>query len=164
VLLGCLENEARYFLRSRDVNRAMVETMARALAGGRADRVLQALPEDPYDALDRLFAAAIWLEPALATVERFAELGRHLYYYHFTRVSPGARRTGDLAKHSAEIRYVFGTLSSDAPGTGSITVLGTPAAATTMTVAHLNPAQGFQDTHGSSGSMFRTTRRLMLPS
>jgi para-nitrobenzyl esterase len=32
-------------------------------------------------------------------------------YYHFTRVSPGGRRSGELAKHTAEIRYIFGNLA-----------------------------------------------------
>jgi para-nitrobenzyl esterase len=113
VMLGCLENEARYFLRSRDVDRGMVEQMARALAGSRSADVLTLLSDQKsecYEAMDRLFTAAIWLEPALATVKRFDSLNKRTYYYHFNRVSPGARRTGDLAKHSAEIRYVFGNL------------------------------------------------------
>jgi para-nitrobenzyl esterase len=38
-------------------------------------------------------------------------LGRDIYAYHFARVSPGARRTDELAKHTAEIKYVFGNLA-----------------------------------------------------
>ena len=34
-----------------------------------------------------------------------------MYTYRFTRVSPAARASGDLAKHTAEIRYVFGNLA-----------------------------------------------------
>ena len=53
----------------------------------------------------------IYLEPALATLDRFTELDRRVYYYHFARVSPGGRRNGELAKHGAEVRYVFGNLA-----------------------------------------------------
>lgn len=49
------------------------------------------------------------MEPALATIERFAALGRSVHPYQFTRVSPAARACGDLAKHTCEIRYIFGT-------------------------------------------------------
>jgi carboxylesterase type B len=48
----------------------------------------------------------------LATLDRLTQLELPVYYYHFTRVSPGGRRSGELAKHTAEIRYVFGNLAS----------------------------------------------------
>jgi len=35
------------------------------------------------------------------------------YCYNFARVSPGARSSRDLARHTGEIRYVFGNLTTD---------------------------------------------------
>jgi para-nitrobenzyl esterase len=34
-----------------------------------------------------------------------------VYPYRFARVSPGARQSGLLAKHSAEIAYLFGSMT-----------------------------------------------------
>ncbi len=56
---------------------------------------------------------AVWTEPALATARRFAALGRPPYRYHFRRLPPGALESGDRVKHTAELRYVFGTLTDD---------------------------------------------------
>ena len=115
VLLGCLENEARYFIKPTGTyNRDVLVNMANALAGPMAQEALDGFDRaglDPYSALDKLFTAVIWTEPALETVRRFARLGRRFYYYHFARLSPGAIATNELVKHSAEIRYVFGNLT-----------------------------------------------------
>src|SRR5260370_38098633 len=35
------------------------------------------------------------------------------YCYNFARVSPGARSSRELARHTGEIRYVFGNLTTD---------------------------------------------------
>ncbi len=117
VLLGCLENEARYFIKPGGTyTRDILVNMARALCGPQADKAIADFDDeglDPYPALDKLFTAVIWTEPALETVRRFARLGRRFYYYHFARLSPGAIATQDLVKHSAEIRYVFGNLTDD---------------------------------------------------
>ena len=117
VMFGCVENEARYFIKpGGEYDWDLVRVMADALAGSRAAEavgLLKAETRDPYQALDRLFTTAIWIEPALATAERFSALGRHFHYYHFARVSPEARRTNELVKHSAELRYLFGTLTDD---------------------------------------------------
>jgi len=117
VMLGCLENEARYFIKpGGNYNREGLVRMAHALAGPMADEAIAGFDRagyDPYGALDKLFTAAIWTEPALETVHRFARMGRRFYYYHFARLSPGAIATNELAKHSAEIRYVFGNLTDD---------------------------------------------------
>ncbi len=66
----------------------------------------------PYEALAELFTSAIWLEPDLASYQRFGKLDRTSYAYRFARVSPGARRSGLLAYHSAEIPYLFGMLTA----------------------------------------------------
>jgi para-nitrobenzyl esterase len=62
----------------------------------------------PYECPDSLITSIIWKERELRTAERFAALGGPFYCYNFARVSPGARRGKDLARHTAEIRYVFG--------------------------------------------------------
>jgi para-nitrobenzyl esterase len=90
--------------------------MASALGGPKAEEIMESFDRAalrPYEALDKLFTAVIWTEPALETVRKFAALRRPFYYYHFNRLSPGAIATRDLAKHSAEIRYVFGNLTDD---------------------------------------------------
>lgn len=117
LMLGCLENEARYFIKPGGLySWELVAGMAQALCGPRADEVialLRDLTDDPYEALDKLYTDVIWIEPALATAKRFAALGRRCFYYHFARVSPGAAASNELVKHSAEIAYVFGNLPAD---------------------------------------------------
>jgi para-nitrobenzyl esterase len=114
ILLGCVENEARYFIKpSGTYPEVIVERMARALAGSKADEVLAELHAQSlttYEALDQLFTTAIFVEPALAALQRFSRLGHPVYYYQFDRVSPGGRRTNELAKHTSDIRYIFGNL------------------------------------------------------
>ena len=141
VLFGTTRDEARFFHRPtglyarpdispEDVYRpATLETMAKVLAGERAAEVLAyyaAKKASPYEALAELSTNAIWLEPALATYRRFAALDRRSYSYHFARVSPGTRRSGLLAYHSAEIPYIFGSVSAS----GSRAALGGTAAET----------------------------------
>ncbi|HEY0802818.1 MAG TPA: carboxylesterase family protein, partial [Steroidobacteraceae bacterium] len=117
VMLGCLENEARYFIKPNGTySHEVLANMAQALCGPRAGEVMaifQRSTLSTYEALDQLFTAVIWTEPALETARKFAALGRTIFYYHFNRLSPGAIATRDLAKHSAEIRYVFGNLTDD---------------------------------------------------
>lgn len=89
--------------------------MAKVLGGEHASDILAYFASTnltPYEALTELITTAIWLEPALATFQRFARLGRTSYVYRFARVSPGARRSGLLAYHSVEIPYLFGTLTA----------------------------------------------------
>ena len=123
VLFGHTEHEARFFITptgpygARGVDPAQLYTpntvasMAKVLAGQRADNILAHLAGSPYEALAELYTTAIWTEPALASYRRFAELGRATYAYRFARVSPGNRRTGMLAYHCAELPYLFGHLT-----------------------------------------------------
>jgi para-nitrobenzyl esterase len=118
VMFGCCENEARYFIRpEREYDWGLVRKMADALCGPRANDIMQLLEgkgATAYEALDKLFSTVIWFEPALAMTQRLIALRKErFYYYHFARVSPGARRTNELVMHSAEIRYHFNTLTSD---------------------------------------------------
>ncbi|MFM2100282.1 MAG: hypothetical protein RLZZ366_1821 [Pseudomonadota bacterium] len=117
VMFGTLENEARYFIKPGGTYPPeLLRIMAEALCGPRSDDILALFAHTdltPYECLDKLFSGVIWIEPALATAKRFADMGRRFYTYHFARVSPGARQSGDLVRHSAEIRYVFGNLTDD---------------------------------------------------
>jgi para-nitrobenzyl esterase len=88
--------------------------MAEVLAGPAAGAVLEHLTGSaltPYAALASLITTAVWHEPAIATALNFADQGRTLYHYRFSRVSPGNVASGLLAYHSAEIPYVFGTFA-----------------------------------------------------
>ncbi|MCA2241999.1 carboxylesterase family protein [Mycobacterium sp. WUMAC-067] len=129
VMIGCTEHEGRFFVQPTllyahpELDPAHVYTqdtlahMARALGGERAEDILAhyaASRLSPYEALADLITVAVWHEPALASAERFAALGRRAYHYRFARVSPGARKSGLLAKHSAEIPYLFGGLEPPA--------------------------------------------------
>lgn len=117
VLLGSLENEARYFIKPGPAYpREALLGMAGAFLGPSANEGLAALEQEglnTYGALDKLFTAAVWTEPALQTARHFAARGRQVYCYHFARRSPGAIATEALAQHTSEIPYVFGHLDDD---------------------------------------------------
>ncbi|WP_432258369.1 carboxylesterase/lipase family protein [Cupriavidus sp. TMH.W2] len=117
VLMGCTENETRYFIKpGRAYPKLMLAGMTAVLAGSRrADvaGVLSRKRQSTYDSIDQLFTAAIFTEPAYETARRLTNSGRRIYYYHFNRVAPGAASSQELAKHTAEIRYVFGNLTAD---------------------------------------------------
>jgi para-nitrobenzyl esterase len=138
ILLGCTENEARYFIKPggpqlpfpRNIaiavlnlikpggvySWAIVEKIVTALTGPRAQEVLEILRRSgkkPYDCLDWLMTSIIWKEPLHQTAGRFAALNRTFYCYNFARASPGARHSRTLAQHTSEIRYVFGNLTAD---------------------------------------------------
>ncbi|WP_410625588.1 carboxylesterase/lipase family protein [Amycolatopsis sp. cmx-8-4] len=126
VLLGFTRDEARMFvqpealyghpeLRPEDVyTPPTLAVMAQALAGLEAPQVIEYAAKSgrsSYEAIAEIITAAVWHEPALASLERFSALGRTVFAYEFARVSPGARATGLLAKHSAEIAYLFGSMT-----------------------------------------------------
>lgn len=67
--------------------------------------------QTPYEALAEVYTAAVWHEPALATLGTFTRAGRTSYYYRFARVSPGAAKAGTLASHASENPYLFGLLT-----------------------------------------------------
>lgn len=117
VLLGSLENEARYFIKPGPAYpREALFGMAGVFLGPLAQEGIEALDReglDTYGALDRLFTAAVWTEPALQTARHFAARGRPVYCYHFARRSPAAIATKALVQHTAEIPYVFGCLDED---------------------------------------------------
>lgn len=126
VMLGCTQHEARFFVQPtmlyahpeiRPEDTYTPETlahMAEALSGNRSNDILAHFADSglsSYEAIAELITVGVWHEPALATLQRFADLGRTAYHYRFARVGPGARHSGLLAKHSAEIPYLFGTMT-----------------------------------------------------
>ncbi len=126
VLLGFTQDEARMFvqpdalyahpeLRPQDVYTSQtLSAMAEALAGPQAPQVLEYAArtgKSAYEAIAEIITAAVWHEPAFASLERFSALDRTVLAYEFARVSPGARASGLLAKHSAEIAYLFGSMT-----------------------------------------------------
>ena len=116
LMMGCVENEARYFIKpGGDYSLQGVAVMARVLCGPKHAEVLALFEREtgtPYELLDKLFTTAIWIEPALETARKLSALGRRLYFYHFNRCSPGSVASQDRAKHTSEIRYVFGNLTN----------------------------------------------------
>jgi para-nitrobenzyl esterase len=117
VMIGCVENEARYFLKPGGAYPPdLLQILSNALCGPRSADIMALFAktgDEQYESLDKLFSTVIWFEPALATTQRFHEMGRNFFYYHFARVSPGARDNDDLARHTSEIRYIFGNLTED---------------------------------------------------
>lgn len=58
-------------------------------------------------ALNRLITDDAFLAPARAMARLVARRGAPVRLYHFTRVSPGGRKSGRGAFHAAEVSYVF---------------------------------------------------------
>ncbi|WP_448006705.1 carboxylesterase/lipase family protein [Agromyces bauzanensis] len=129
VMIGVTADEARLFMQPNavyahpevDVADAytpeVLANMVRRLAGEQGDAVLAVYAESdlsPYEAIADITSEAVWFEPAKASIDRFATVGRTVYPYRFTRVSPGNRASGMLAYHSAEVPYVFGNLAEGA--------------------------------------------------
>jgi para-nitrobenzyl esterase len=114
ILMGFTRNEARYFLKPGiPFDRRVLEGMCRLFGGAQSNALLAELAAQGgsvYEKIDKVFTTAIWVEPALATARRIAPLNPNFYVYRFDRVSPDLAQTAELAKHTAEIRYIFGTL------------------------------------------------------
>jgi len=118
LLLGFTRNEARYFIRPGMLpyNRILLWAMTKVLAGAEAKPVRSQLVAQGgpiYDRFDRIYTDAIWAEPLLTTAKRLLASGHQFYCYRFDRVSPGAAKSNFLAQHTAELRYLFGTLTAD---------------------------------------------------
>jgi para-nitrobenzyl esterase len=126
VMLGCTQDEARMFVQpnmlyahpemvpEETYTTATLAAMATAIGGAGRDAILGHFAEtgaSPYAAIAEVITAGVWHEPAAASLDRFADMGRTVYPYRFARVSPGARQSGLLAKHSAEIAYLFGSMT-----------------------------------------------------
>jgi para-nitrobenzyl esterase len=114
ILMGFTKNEARYFIKpGQPRDEKMLEAMTRVMGREQADSLiiaLNALDGELYDRVDKIFTSSIWAEPALATARMVSAINPRLYEYRFDRVSPGMRKSSELAKHTAEIKYVFGNM------------------------------------------------------
>ena len=118
MLLGCVENEARYFIRPNlPYPPDALEKMSDSLCGPHSNHVLALLRAQgglsDYDRMDQLMTTVAWTEPAHQSLRKLSALGRRVYHYHFNRRSPGSVASNELAKHTVDIRYVFGNLTAD---------------------------------------------------
>jgi para-nitrobenzyl esterase len=118
LLIGFTRNEARYFIKPGMLpdSRIIRSAVTKVLAGTQAKAVVAELKAEGgsiYDHIDHVYTDAIWAEPTLTTAERLLASERQFYCYRFDRVSPGAMESNALAKHTAELRYLFGTLTPD---------------------------------------------------
>lgn len=77
-----------------------------------ADQILKLFPVNDNDDIEKAKIDLMTISAFAAPSRRFANLMQTVktpaYLYHFTRVSPGARRAHVGAAHGAEIPYVFG--------------------------------------------------------
>ena len=117
VMFGNLENEARWGLSpTENYTPALLQTMAKELAGPKADEVLGILNAQSgsiFEKLDRLYTTVVWSDPTYASMRQFAADGRKVFYFQFNRASPAAVISNRLASHGSEVAYVFGNLPDD---------------------------------------------------
>ncbi|MFD6698194.1 MULTISPECIES: carboxylesterase/lipase family protein [unclassified Microbacterium] len=118
LLLGTTENEARYFIKPGMLpyNRILLWALTRALAGKQAGAVRRAVrtgSDSMYSRFDRAYTAAVFTETTLTAAERLLASGGDLHAYRFARVSPAAAASDERARHTAELRYLFGTLTPE---------------------------------------------------
>jgi len=115
VLLGTNANEGTLFLRQLPIQKPLgYRLLVHRLFGEDATKVLEIFPVDsPVDvraALARLITVSAFVAPVRRTARKLAAHGKsRVWLYHFTRVGPGARKSGMGATHGAEIFYLFGT-------------------------------------------------------
>ena len=113
-MTGANADEGTLFLRQMPVQSAAgYKLTLRTLAGRHADEALRLLPcagdDDVKAAFTRFSTVTAFVAPARALVRAMEQKKTPAFLYHFTRVSPGAKRLGLGATHGAEISYVFDT-------------------------------------------------------
>lgn len=126
VLIGCTQDEARMFVQptmlyahpemspEATYTPSTLVAMAKSIGGDQAQAIVDYFTETratDYAAIAEIISAGVWHEPAEATLNRFDHMGKTVYAYRFARVAPGAKQSGLLAKHSAEIAYLFGSMN-----------------------------------------------------
>jgi para-nitrobenzyl esterase len=119
LLLGFTRNESRYFIKPGMLpeSRMIRGAVTKVLAGAQAKTVLAELKAEGgsiYEQVDHVYTDAIWAEPTQTTAERLRASGQQFYCYRFDRASPGAVASNFLAQHTAELRYLFATLTANA--------------------------------------------------
>ncbi|MGI8680407.1 MAG: hypothetical protein ACR2LX_17315 [Jatrophihabitans sp.] len=90
------------------------ETMAEVLSEAAGDILAHFAASEltPYEALTQLCNRAVWHEPALATMTRFADFDRTSCHYRSPGRHPERSRPGPRVFHSAEIVYLFGQVAA----------------------------------------------------
>jgi len=117
LLVGCTQNEARWSISpTEDYSMELLQNMTKQLSNHKADEVLAILNKaggNVFEKLDRLYTMAVWHEPAFATMKKFVEKGRTVFYMLFNRSGPEAVVTNRLASHGAPVPYFFRTMADD---------------------------------------------------
>lgn len=114
-MVGSNADEGTLFMSQMPVQHVMgYRAAVRGVFGGYSEEVLKLLPcasdAEAKSAFTRLTTVTAFVGPARSLARAMAPLQSPAFLYHFTRVSPGAKRRGLGATHAAEIPYVFGTL------------------------------------------------------
>ena len=113
-MFASCQNESRYFVDpSKTYTPQIVEAYAQKLCGPRAGEVMAILDAEggsPLQKLDHLFTDIVWWESQYASLRRFSEAGRRVYYYRFARLCPGSAKDNRLVFHGSDVYYVFGNL------------------------------------------------------
>jgi para-nitrobenzyl esterase len=115
VMIGTNADEGTLFLRQLPIRRRRgYELLVRRIWPASGEAILDMFPaekdEDVPRRLAEVVTVAIFVAPTRRTARWLAEQDSPVWLYHFTRVSPGARRRGLGATHGIEIFYVFKTL------------------------------------------------------
>ncbi|MFJ3073742.1 carboxylesterase/lipase family protein [Pseudomonas sp. NPDC087029] len=115
LIVGFTRNESRYFIKPGmlSYSRLLLFVLTKVLAGKQARAVRSKLAKHPgtiYDRFDRIYTAAVFAEPTFALAKRLQASSHRFYGYRFDKVSPSARSSNLRAQHTAELRYLFGTL------------------------------------------------------
>ena len=110
LLLGCVENEARYFIRPNlPYPPDTLEKMSHALCGQHSKHVLDLLRSQPevsdYECMDKLMTTLVWTEPALQSLRKFNALAAAFT----TTTSIGARLAPLPRTSSPNIPQISGT-------------------------------------------------------
>ncbi|TPW16321.1 MAG: hypothetical protein FD129_743, partial [bacterium] len=118
ILIGTNADEGSIFVdATRIATREAFAAMLRRRFGPFADEAARLYPVDSDDAvpgaLVRLITDSSFIEPARALARQLASHapGR-AWMYHFTRVSPAARKNNRGAFHAADVSYVFNRVSN----------------------------------------------------
>lgn len=118
-MVGSNADEGTLFLKQMPVQHvAGYKLTVKTLFGKQADKLLELLPcesdDDLKAAFSRFSTVTSFVAPARMLARSMAKKESPAFLYHFTRVSPGGKRSGLGATHAAEISYVFGTLRTPA--------------------------------------------------
>ncbi len=115
VILGTNADEGTLFLRQLPVRRAIgYRFLLRRLFQQDAPRVWALFPAatdaEVRPMLTKVVTVSVFVSGARRMARLLASQQSPVWLYHFTRVSPGAKRTRMGATHGAEVFYVFKTL------------------------------------------------------